>query len=420
MGVNLQLPEQYDWTIFVVQSAWRDNMFDKDKHYQSHNIRWNEYRVRNTIQSIVDDAVNSFNPNSNWHCHPMDDFCGSDLYMGSTGVFWAINYLEKVGAIETDFHIDMFLDAELESVRESFKESPHNKNSSYLFGDLPVLMLMHSMRKQNSLEDAIYDSITVNNFEPVRELMWGTAGTMIAADFMAQSSEDKKWSEVFLLQAKRLLDDWQRVSGIGYLWSPELYGDTRKYLGPVHGFSGNLVPLIKGQRHLSESLYDGICIKAMEAVVNLASVDGQYANWSSDYKEGTDSKLNLVQHCHGAPGMITALSKLPVNKNTEFDRLLAKGGELVWLAGPLKKGSNLCHGTSGNGYAFLKLFERSQHELWLDRARIFAMDAIEQYEVSKKFYKQGRFSLWTGDVGLAVYLWDCLNAQAKFPTIDVF
>jgi len=28
--------------------------------------------------------------------------------------------------------------------------------------------------------------------------------------------------------------------------------------------------------------------------------------------------------------------------------------------------------------------------------------------------------LWTGDIGLAVYLWDCLTAEPQFPTIDVF
>jgi hypothetical protein len=33
------------------------------------------------------------------------------------------------------------------------------------------------------------------------------------------------------------------------------------------------------------------------------------------------------------------------------------GGELTWRAGPLAKGANLCHGTAGNGYAFLALFE---------------------------------------------------------------
>jgi Lanthionine synthetase C-like protein len=56
------------------------------------------------------------------------------------------------------------------------------------------------------------------------------------------------------------------------------------------------------------------------------------------------------------------------------------GGELTWHAGPLAKGSNLCHGTAGNAYAFLVLHRRSGDELWLDRARSFAMHAIGQVD----------------------------------------
>lgn len=35
-------------------------------------------------------------------------------------------------------------------------------------------------------------------------------------------------------------------------------------------------------------------------------------------------------------------------------------------------------------------------------------------------YGQLRYSLWTGDPGFAIYLWDCLRGQAEFPTLDVF
>jgi hypothetical protein len=62
----------------------------------------------------------------------------------------------------------------------------------------------------------------------------------------------------------------------------------------------------------------------------------------------------------------------------ELDELLAEAGELTWRAGPLEKGPNLCHGTAGNGYAFLKLFRRTENPVWLDRARTFGMHAIAQ------------------------------------------
>jgi len=82
--------------------------------------------------------------------------------------------------------------------------------------------------------------------------------------------------------------------------------------------------------------------------------------------------------------------------------------------------SNLCHGTGGNGYAFLKLYQRTGDANWLQRARAFAMHGIAQTEVDAQEYGQMRYSLWTGDPGLAIYLWDCLRGRADFPTLDVF
>jgi hypothetical protein len=73
--------------------------------------------------------------------------------------------------------------------------------------------------------------------------------------------------------------------------------------------------------------------------------------------------------------------------------LVPEGGETLWSAGLLTKGSNLCHGTGGNGYAFLKLHQRTGDSKWLDRARAFAFE---------------------------IYLWQCLHGTAAFPTLDVF
>jgi Lanthionine synthetase C-like protein len=74
----------------------------------------------------------------------------------------------------------------------------------------------------------------------------------------------------------------------------------------------------------------------------------------------------------------------------------------------------LCHGTSGNGLAFLRLFRRTGDELWLKRARRFAMHALAQVAASPP-----RYSLWTGGVGVALYLVRCLDGEATVPVIDV-
>jgi lanthionine synthetase-like protein len=121
-----------------------------------------------------------------------------------------------------------------------------------------------------------------------------------------------------------------------------------------------------------------------------------------------------VQWCHGAPGIVASLARFAPD-DPEHDRLLRAGGELVWRAGPLAKGANLCHGTAGNGYAFLALLERTGDEVWLERARAFAMHAAAQVIRERAAHGRGRFTLWTGDPGTALYLADCLAGEGTLP-----
>ncbi len=79
----------------------------------------------------------------------------------------------------------------------------------------------------------------------------------------------------------------------------------------------------------------------------------------------------------------------------------------------------MCHGTAGNGYAFLTLYRRTGDAVWLDRARAFAMHAIGQSEKMKQEHGPGRYTLWTGDPGLAVYLWQCLVGSDGMPGLDL-
>jgi Lanthionine synthetase C-like protein len=140
------------------------------------------------------------------------------------------------------------------------------------------------------------------------------------------------------------------------------------------------------------------------------------ATWRACLIEGGTDK-RLMQYCHGAPGFVILLADWP---DASLDALMLEAGEATWRAGPLAKGSNLCHGTGGNGYAFLKLYERTHDERWLMRARAFAMHGIAQMYADERAHGQLRYSLWTGDPGFAIYLWDCQRARAAFPTVDVF
>jgi uncharacterized protein YyaL (SSP411 family) len=94
-------------------------------------------------------------------------------------------------------------------------------------------------------------------------------------------------------------------------------------------------------------------------------------------------------------------------------------GELTWRAGPLRKGAGLCHGTAGNGFAFLRLYELTGDPLWLERARRFAMHAVDQVADQRARFGRGRYTLFTGDIGVALYVQACLDEDAAFPISTV-
>jgi hypothetical protein len=115
--------------------------------------------------------------------------------------------------------------------------------------------------------------------------------------------------------------------------------------------------------------------------------------------------------------VITSLARL-APADEAHGALLAAGGELVWRVGPPARNAGLCHGTAGNGFAFLALLARTGDERWLERARAFAMHALEQVARFRVTAGRGRYSLFTGDVGAALLAAACLRGDVSFPGLD--
>ena len=338
------------------------------------------------------------------------------LYFGAAGVIWALDYLHRIGAtaVAQDYATTL---AELTPENPVDLNLSEPNSFSYLMGDCGIQLVQWRVDPRAELANTIYQVVERNIDNPAREFMWGAPGTMLAALFNLEFTGESRWKELYVRNVAHILSEMVKVSGLNcYTWSQDLYGQTSLYLGAVHGFAANVFAIMKGRALLDPETITLVAALAADTLAKTATVEGEFANWPPDLRGGNW----LVQHCHGAPGMITCLADLPAGADAEFDRLLEQGGELIWRAGPLTKGPNLCHGTAGNGYAFLKLCRRTADAKWLERARAFAMHAITQSEQHATKYGQRRYSLWTGDLGLAVYLWDCIHGEAKFPTMDVF
>jgi lanthionine synthetase-like protein len=358
-------------------------LYDPTAHERLTEEPWNAERVRAAIRAIVDEAEAAFE--DGWMSHPLDEDKGvfRPVYIGAAGVIDALRRLREREVVDPGRDYVPYLQRAVEPPPDFEDEDPQR---SLWMGETGIRLVLQRLAPSRENRDAMARLIATNARDERLELMWGSPGTMLVArelgldDLWAESAE---W-----LRGQR--DD----DGV---WEQDLYGKRTRHLGPAHGFAGCVLALG------DDPLAAGVARK-------FAVVEDGLANWSP--VAGADLVRNdtiRTQWCHGAPGMITSLGD-----RLDEDLALA-GGELTWRAGPIAKGANLCHGTAGNGYAFLTLLARTGDERWLARARAFAMHAAAQVERARAEHGRGRHTLWTGDLGAALYLADCLDGAGALP-----
>jgi hypothetical protein len=400
-------------------------LHDPQRHEQRVSVAWNEDVARAAIERIVADAEAAFSPRTYWPIHPRDTAGPADteplypLYFGACGVIWALDHLRDVGAAPLQRGYDAFVEPLLALDRAWLEREGLTDPASYLMGETSILMLMYSTHREPRIADRLAHLIAANADNKARELMWGAPGTLLAAALLHAHTGDDRWAELFRHGARTLWSqlEWSDEYACRY-WTQDLYGSRSTYIDAVHGFVGTALPLIRSRHLLEASEWTAWQRCIDETVRRTATVEGDCANWRAWLVPPPGRKgALLMRYCHGAPGFIVNLADTP---SSSLDDLLVAGGEATWRAGPLAKGSNLCHGTGGNGYAFLKLFVRTGDERWLDRARAFAMHGIAQTDAETARHGRMRYSLWTGDVGFAIYLWNCIQATAAFPTLDAY
>jgi len=292
--------------------------------------------------------------------------------------------------------------------------------NAFLIGELGLDLLAWTIAPSHALEArlAVRIAATVGD---VRGLVWGGPGVMLAAAVLHEASGEARWAGLVRDHAEALWAAWGEVPGARcHLWNQALYGQSGALLGCLHGFAANVVALLRCRAVLDSDRVAAIEARALRALTATAVRADGLANWPMC--AGPTDRPNpgrlMVQHCMGAPGMIHAVAALPASGDA--DALLVAAGALVWQAGPVAKLPGLCHGAPGNGYALLKLYRRTGDAAWLERARAFAMHAAAQAERALAVHGQRKWSLWTGDLGLALFLQDCIDGGLGFPTLDYF
>lgn len=353
---------------------------------------WHEARVRDAVAAIVLDTETAFDPDALWPAHEWDgwkaDLPLKNLYVGAAGVVFALDDLRRRGLAETRLDLPAIALRALERWRAqpdfvAGEVLPEPPEAALLTGETGILLV--ACRLGHRLEDELRVRIRANLANEAEDLMWGTPGTMVAAVAMGWDGLARESADAL---AARRDDDG--------LWTQRLWGKSFRGVGTVHGLAGNVRVLLQVDDPRNESLRTD----SAAALARAALLEDGLANWSSEGK---------LQWCVGAPGIVSAA------RDYLDEKLLLAGAELVWRAGPpgREKGHGICHGTAGNGFALLAAFEQTQDELWLERARRFAVHALAQAADLP-----GRYSLFTGGVGTALFAAACLDADARYPVLE--
>ncbi len=353
------------------------------------------------------------------------------LCFGAAGVIWALDRLTGLGVIPAG---PDYLPSVIELARrhrEDLRANPQvgqymsDGLASYLIGEVGMQMLQWQMQPSDAIGDAIHAGLQ-QKIGDGRGLLWGAAGSMIAAVLMHQRTNDPRWAELFVAHFEALWNKWVWTDDAQcWIWTDELYGVTETRLGALHGFVANAHAIVRGAHLLSRDRRHAAIQRIVQTLLRTALVDERYVNWPHTVQANSAMSNRartrpLVQFCSGAPGVVACMTGLAADTSERLESLLVAAGEFIWGVGPTTKFPVLCHGVVGSGYAFLKLYARTGDQKWLERARAFAMHGVDAAQRAVAQYGQRKYSLWTGDLGLAVFLWDCVVGDARLPTLEVF
>jgi len=375
--------------------------------------------VRAGIRAIAADAEASFRgPRLLWRADPWDGWRATspmkNVYVGAAGVILALAELRDRGLAETRLDLPALAlrTLELFRARPDFQRGlalPDPPVAGLLTGETGILLVAWRLAPGPELEDRIHELVRANVDNEAEDVMWGAPGTLVAARELLGRTGAPRWRDACRETADALL----ARRGADGLWVQRLYGDEFRGLGTAHGLVGNVQAL---RPALDDERRRALERDAAAILARTAFVEAGLANWPYFERPdlaGADGQIRL-QWCCGAPGVVCAAA------DYLDEELLLAAAELVWRAGPHggEKGSSICHGTAGNGYALLETFERTQDGRWLDRARRFAVHALARVERARTERGRGRHSLWTGDPGVALFAADCLAARARYPLFD--
>lgn len=382
------------------------------------DLDWEDEKSVRCISDIVASSVAGHSGKGLWPSHVDDlenpndqpNIFYTDMYFGSAGILWALDRLKTFG-YSSELDYESLIEECLK--RHLCQDLSYYTPSSYFLGELGVRLIKHQVAPSDEnaaqLVRLAEEGCKTKGMDP----MLGLPGMLVGLSLV--DLDEPKVTLILKRGVLRLLDGLtsslkQAESGQK---SPLSDATGRFYLGAAHGIAGVLYSCYVASAKVGDkSNIELIRAQARNLLHRMSILSENRVNWPTEL-----GGVKLVaQWCHGAPGIITSLAPIFRPTDEREVEILEQAGHLIYEAGPLRKGVGLCHGTAGNGFSMLYLHRLTGKKAWLERAQTFAMNAISQHEEIRQVTLP-RHSLWTGDLGLAMYLLSFSCPELGLPTL---
>ncbi|XP_049867292.1 lanC-like protein 2 [Pectinophora gossypiella] len=249
------------------------------------------------------------------------------------------------------------------------------------------------------------------------ELLYGKVGYLYALLFVTKYIDEKniipashieKVINSILKSGKQFSITMKSESPLLWQWHDKIY------FGAAHGMSGILYSLLQARSYIHFNELRNYIKPSIDWLLKHRYPSGNFPS-----SLGSASGDRLVQWCHGAPGFVPlCIAAYQTFKEEQYLKYALDCGDVIWERGLCAKGYSICHGVSGNAYAFLQLYQATKNPLHLYRACCF-MEWCALERPGTELHRPDRpASLFEGVIG-RLYLAEEMARpmEAKFPAM---
>ncbi|XP_076275831.1 lanC-like protein 3 isoform X1 [Rhynchophorus ferrugineus] len=392
--------------------------------YAATKLIANYSNPENEIKKFLWNLISNIQKN----VQPRDIIPGAGLYLSTTGISYMFYHLSE-NTLMNEKRDDYLNNAE-EYIKPAL-EKINREKPYFILGSAGVYAVATAVYHAKGDHDQfhkygqIFNQISEYFKQPdvsncgADELFVGRAGYIMGALWLSKKTQTPLQIHDIYELCNIIIKSGKDYALKHQTQSPLMYSyyDV-EYLGAAHGLSSILQCILSVPGYLNENPENMHIVKESVDYLLSLQTDGNFP--ASTDEIGYEAKL--VHWCHGAPGVFYLMAKAYlVFKDAKYLESCEKMCDLIWRNGLLKKGPGLCHGVSGNGYAFLIMYRLTGNQDYFRRAIYFYKFMDTDTFKNNSRAPDNPYSLYEGIAGTVCFLGDLLFPEnASFPFSDIF